>query len=525
MTAWRRHPGWGRALLALAPGAVFALGFLGRPEESHWLNRSPLWGRGDPFYSDADRRFVASPTLIWRGRPHHAGRTVYEFGGVENGFVHNSLGLRDDEPAREPGTVRVVNLGDSATWGLNLARRAESYSDQLERRLASGGGGFDVVNAGTIGYSSLQGERWLALFGPALAPDVVTVYIGNNDSAPAGMPDSERVPARFPRLFDHLSRNVFYLLAQKGLLALQDEEIRARSARFEEELRGEAGGAAPRRSKAEFYELFARVPPARHEENLRAIVRGSRERGARVLLLKVPMNLLWPPVNRPALVNALPRDGFWLPLQIRPRYLARAQRNGKRPAEESFDGHPYLSRITIAEARAHLASQQRDLEQEIAALGRRAADGAASARERGRALHDLGVWKLIQRSPADALARLDAAEAVAAADAGALAPFERALVAYARGIARFDGGDADGAFAELRRARALWPFAMSPDYEEAFDRAAAEPGVEWIDLPALFAAADPRFRGSALLHDWVHPDADGCRVIAEAIAQRIEGGR
>jgi hypothetical protein len=62
---------------------------------------------------------------------------------------------------------------------------------------------------------------------------------------------------------------------------------------------------------------------------------------------------------------------------------------------------------------------------------------------------------------------------------------------------------------------------MSPDYTARFERGVEEFDVERIDLPRLFVAVDPEFHGSALLHDWVHPNAMGNRIIAEALATRL----
>lgn len=100
----------------------------------------------------------------------------------------------------------VLNLGDSSTSGWDsdivtynrrlryLATRShapnlrspffqyETYSDSLEDK------GFNVINAGVPGYSSLQGAHYLRrvlgeLSERGVKPDFVTIYFGNNDSA------------------------------------------------------------------------------------------------------------------------------------------------------------------------------------------------------------------------------------------------------------------------------------------------------------------------------------------------------
>ena len=79
-----------KVLFALIPAAilfgVFSLGFVGEPENDPWLNASPLWGPGDPFYSPdpAKSNHLAHPALIWRGRPNHAGSYRYLAAGIVN---------------------------------------------------------------------------------------------------------------------------------------------------------------------------------------------------------------------------------------------------------------------------------------------------------------------------------------------------------------------------------------------------------------------------------------------------------
>jgi lysophospholipase L1-like esterase len=82
------------------------------------------------------------------------------------------------------GTVRVLCVGSSQTWGAGAAAPGEGFVEVLERRLrasAPPGRVLECVNAGVSGLNSawlwrLYRERWLAL-----EPDVVVVNLSNND--------------------------------------------------------------------------------------------------------------------------------------------------------------------------------------------------------------------------------------------------------------------------------------------------------------------------------------------------------
>jgi lysophospholipase L1-like esterase len=512
--------------LRLAPSVllalVFALGFAGRPEDSVWLNRSPLWGPGDPFFEASEERFLASPLLIWRGRPGFRGQAAYPFAGAPNPFSHNALGFRDDELRAKPlGTLRVVNLGDSSTWGLNLRDRRETYSDQLQALLdaRAGPGRFDVVNAGTIGWSSLQGVQFLRHVLPELDADVVTVYLGNNDSAPARMKDAARVGRASLPVEAWLSRNAFYLLLRKGVLGLGAAASRREWADFERALR-ELDASPAFQSKAAYYEKLARATPDEYEANLRRMLELARTAGVRLVLLAVPENRPWPPAVHPILDRfALRPDQPWSAVHVEDGYLARVWR-GEPPGERPLPGHRYLSLLTRAQLALRLgeaAARTRPAELR-AALD----DTERAPRERLRAAHDLGVLALVE-GDAERAAELAASAAAQAAACECLPPRQLALLHHQRGVALWVAGRRDEAFAAFAQAREVWPFAMGPDYAERFRRVVAEPGAEWLDLPGLFAAEDPAARGSALIHDWVHPNARGNAVIAEALAGLLLG--
>jgi lysophospholipase L1-like esterase len=510
-----------KVLFALLPClllmAVLSLGFMGQPEFDPWLNQSPLWGPGDPFYSrDPDKaNHLAHPAMIWRGRPSHEGSYHYVEGGVVNRYRNNAYGFRDDEIAdpKPEGVLRVLNLGDSATWGLNLHERDHSYSDQLEKFLArrrSKSESYDVLNAGVVGHSSLQGlqltRHWLDDFDA----DVVTVYLGNNDPAPGAIKDAERMAATAGPIQRLLHHNRIYLLLQKGLLHMRASRLdRQRLALVRHALLEDTDA---NRSREAYYEQGARVSPDEYEANLREIVRLIRASGARPILLDVPMNLLWPPTVRAFTSNVLGPARFSGVSKIEMDYLGKVRR-GEPACEHSLAEHPYLCLVTPADLEA---ARIPDAEE----LARQAADPAKSERERLRAAHNGAVWQLVEGDSAGATRRFESL-AARAEDCDCVPPRKRAWIHYNLGAALLLLGKNEAAFGELLESRRVWPFAMSPDYRERFEGVVEELEVEWIDLPRLFARTDARFHGSALMHDWVHPNSRGNRVIAQAIARKL----
>ena len=100
--------------------------------------------------------------------------------------VHiNSLGHRDPERRveREPGSLRVLALGGSNTYGA-LVADAETWPAQLERELAErlGGRPVEVWNLGVSGYNDRQKARLMELAVPRYHPDLVIWQIYNRGS-------------------------------------------------------------------------------------------------------------------------------------------------------------------------------------------------------------------------------------------------------------------------------------------------------------------------------------------------------
>jgi lysophospholipase L1-like esterase len=211
------------------------------------------------------------PWLFWQLK---ANTTAPLDQGKMTGFIANGDRMRNPEVPveRGPNDFRVLALGDSVTfgWGVLYEEAYPTLLAELLRR-AQPGREIQVMNAACSGYSTHQGLEMLKRRGLKYRPDVVTIWLGWNDSVVwDGMTDAEHA-----RLFarEHLLASSFtyrvlsYALRQRG-----HEDVR--------EERKETGAKRPR------------MPPADYQARLREMVELARAneispgRGARVVLIQ-----------------------------------------------------------------------------------------------------------------------------------------------------------------------------------------------------------------------------------------------
>src|SRR5262245_24432140 len=107
----------------------------------------------------------------------------------------NPDGFRGPSVRKEhAGCLRIACLGDSSTFGMCVSE-ALSWPRQLEGLLRERRTGkpIDVINAGVIGYSVLQGQRKYEAKVRPYNPDFAVLAFGAiNDQMPAGdAPDLE----------------------------------------------------------------------------------------------------------------------------------------------------------------------------------------------------------------------------------------------------------------------------------------------------------------------------------------------
>jgi lysophospholipase L1-like esterase len=97
----------------------------------------------------------------------------------------NSAGFRDEEiPVdKPPGTVRIMMLGDSVTFGWG-AKQDETVAARLKQAWRSAGRKVDVINTGVGNYNTIMEVEFFLTRGYRFNPDVVVLNYFINDAEP-----------------------------------------------------------------------------------------------------------------------------------------------------------------------------------------------------------------------------------------------------------------------------------------------------------------------------------------------------
>ena len=147
--------------------------------------------------------FEGDPLLLWRLKPN-LDRAVWDFTVLST----NAQSFRADYPigAKSPGTIRIVCLGDSVTFGYRVPPvwpdKPNEYNPDwlpfpmlLEKdlRKANPNRKIEVFPMAVPGYTSHQGLAWLRRDISRLQPDVVIASFGWNDVSLSDVPDRESI--------------------------------------------------------------------------------------------------------------------------------------------------------------------------------------------------------------------------------------------------------------------------------------------------------------------------------------------
>lgn len=228
---------------------------------------------------DLGHAYYSAPEMY---QPSDDPRVLFEpranFVGYSEGtsVSTNSHGLREREmPLVKPaGTRRVLFIGDSVTFGPGV-RDDEPFARQVEGLLRAGGAGqIETVNAGVVGYNTVQELGRLEDAGLAYQPDVVVLTFLVNDLLETfSIFDHQYEPdGIFAPLKVWLRRNSnLYRFTQNVYWQVSQEMRRARD-----------GQTEPLRKRDRLEDRLA---------TLDEIVRQTRAHGAAFLLVFYPDNL------------------------------------------------------------------------------------------------------------------------------------------------------------------------------------------------------------------------------------------
>jgi lysophospholipase L1-like esterase len=228
--------------------------------------------------------FEGDPLLLWRLKPNldHA---VWDFTVVSTNAEH----LRSDDPTRvfgpkQPGTLRIVCLGDSVTFGFRVPvvwpDKPTEYDPEWlpypmllekELRAVNPGRPIEVITMAVPGYTSHQGLAWLRRDINRLSPDLLVVSFGWNDASLSDVPDREAIRTNWSAV------GVRWLIDHSQAFAHATRWLRAREKRPNQE-----------RTSSRIIRPVARVSQAEYLSNMLAIEQLGREHGAPVVVIAAP---------------------------------------------------------------------------------------------------------------------------------------------------------------------------------------------------------------------------------------------
>lgn len=209
------------------------------------------------FGDERVRTFERDDYLFWRLVPDNP-----QMGVNPQGFRG-----RPFERTKDPGSMRIVCLGCSVTFGLHEPR---SYASFLEERLNphEKEAPVEVFNMGVPGYSSFQGMRLLKSRAVEFEPDLITAAFGWNDHwLIMSRPDREQKPR--PWFVKALSASRLYQVLHCAWMEFREQNLTR-----------ETGPKDLRVSLKDF------------EENLREMAAFARERGAKILFVTLPTSII-----------------------------------------------------------------------------------------------------------------------------------------------------------------------------------------------------------------------------------------
>jgi lysophospholipase L1-like esterase len=232
--------------------------------------------------------FEGDPLLLWRLKPNldHA---VWDFTVLSTNSKHlRSEQVGETVGPKQPGTTRIVCLGDSVTFGFRVPvvwpERPTEYDPAwlpfpmlLEKELRAANPAYpdrkiEVVTMAVPGYTSHQGLAWLRRDIDELQPDLLIASFGWNDASFSDVPDREAIRTNWYAVA------VRWLIDHSQAFAHATHWLRAKEAKARQQKQTGQPVVRP----------GARVSQQEYLSNMVAIQDLARRHGASVIVIAAP---------------------------------------------------------------------------------------------------------------------------------------------------------------------------------------------------------------------------------------------
>jgi lysophospholipase L1-like esterase len=129
--------------------------------------------------------WIEDQDIGYRNKPFLNRQLFGNIRGMTDGYGFRSLG----EPFQnhDAKALRIVGIGDSVMWG-NKVNLEDTFMGRLGKLPAGKHGKVDIINAGVVGYSTLQEKIFYEKFILNLQPDIVLINFCSNDWLPTEDP-------------------------------------------------------------------------------------------------------------------------------------------------------------------------------------------------------------------------------------------------------------------------------------------------------------------------------------------------
>jgi lysophospholipase L1-like esterase len=227
--------------------------------------------------------FIPAPYVNYRLQPGY--QKISRDGLVTS---HNKQGFRDkDFQPKKPGSIRIICLGGSTTYGSGVEDNSQTYPACLEKLLNAGPyrlpgqSRVEVLNLGAGGYTTAEVLANLHFFALPLEPDIILVQSAFNDISPRFYGNFKKDYTHFRKPMQPLDPSIIQRLLYRSKFFL----ILGWASGVFEPLTLQSQTQYPLPPDDQIMANLKENPPEAYRRNLEAITAAARSKGIQVWLL------------------------------------------------------------------------------------------------------------------------------------------------------------------------------------------------------------------------------------------------